>query len=249
MLITEEGELIIRAMLTIIITTLNEEDHLPSLLDSIKQQNVDDYELIVADAHSTDRTPEIATSYGCRVVAGGSPARGRNEGAKSAQGDLLLFLDADVVLKEDFLKRTLEEFERERIDVGSFCLEPQTETRVIKLLFKLFYNWPVLLCKPILPHATQAILVKRAIHETLGGFNEEIKLCEDNDYARRAKAIGKVDILRSGRVLSSLRRFEKDGWLKTYSKYIGAEFHMILFGSVKSDIFKYRFGHYKKNGE
>jgi len=80
----------------------------------------------------------------------------------------------------------------------------------------------------------------------LGGFDEEIRLGEDHDYVRRAKAIGKFGILRLGRVSSSVRRFEKDGWLRTYLKYLLAELYMILFGSVKSDVFKYRLGHYKE---
>lgn len=236
-------------MLTIIIPTLNEEEHLPLLLDSVKRQNLDRYELIVADAGSKDRTLEIARRYDCHIVPGGLPARGRNEGAKAALGDLLLFLDADIVLRDGFLKVVLGEFESKRIDAGSFCLEPQTGGILTKFLINLFYNWPIQFCEPFLPHGAQAILVRRAIHERLGGFDEEIKLAEDHDYMRRAKDIGKFGILRSGRVLISIRRFETDGWLKTYLKYVMAELYMVMFGAVKSDIFKYRFGHYGGNGK
>jgi len=82
-------------MLSIIIPTLNEEKYLPFLLSSIKEQNFKDYEIILSDAGSEDRTIEIAKSYGCRVVKGGLPAKGRNQGARAAAGDLLLFLDSD----------------------------------------------------------------------------------------------------------------------------------------------------------
>ena len=74
-------------ILSIIIPTYNEEEYLPVLLDSIKSQSFDDYEIIVADANSTDKTREIAESYGCIVVAGGLPAVGRNNGAKIAKGE------------------------------------------------------------------------------------------------------------------------------------------------------------------
>lgn len=233
-----------RVILSIIIPTLNEEYHLPLLLDSVSKQNLDNYEMIVVDAGSTDRTLEVATSYNCKVVAGDLPARGRNEGAKVAQGELLLFLDADIVLRENSLKRALEEFECKGLDVSSFCLEPQTGARITKFLFNLFYNWPILLCESILPHAAQAILAKRTIHEKSGGFDEKVRLGEDHDYVRRSRAIGKFGILQSSRILSSTRRFEEDGWLKTYLKYLFAELHMIIFGSVKSDIFRYKFDHY-----
>ncbi len=78
-------------MLSIIIPTLNEENYLPLLLESIKKQNFNDYEIIVADAGSTDKTLEIAKNYGCITMAGGLPAKGKNEGAGMAKGDLLFF--------------------------------------------------------------------------------------------------------------------------------------------------------------
>ena len=87
-------------ILSIIIPTYNEEEYLPVLLESIKKQSFKDYEIIVADANSTDRTREIAESYGCIVVDGGLPAAGRNNGAKVATGEYLLFLDSDLELTD-----------------------------------------------------------------------------------------------------------------------------------------------------
>ena len=74
--------------ISIIIPTYNEEDYLPALLKSIQRQNFKDLEVIVADAHSTDKTLEIAKKYNCKIVPGGLPAVGRNNGAKIAQGEL-----------------------------------------------------------------------------------------------------------------------------------------------------------------
>ena len=92
-------------MLSIIIPTLNEEKYLPLLLESIKKQkDFFDYEIIVADAGSKDKTLEIAKNYGCITVGGGLPSKARNEGAKITNGNTLLFLDADVILTNDFLK-------------------------------------------------------------------------------------------------------------------------------------------------
>ena len=80
-------------MLSIIIPTLNEEKYLPVLLESIKKQKFEgDYELIVADAGSQDKTVEIARNFGGKIVPGGLPAKGRNQGAAEARGDLFLFL-------------------------------------------------------------------------------------------------------------------------------------------------------------
>jgi len=236
-------------MLSIIIPALNEEKYLPLLFGSIKKQDFDgEYEIIVADAKSGDKTIEIAKNYGWKVVKGGLPAEGRNEGAKVAIGDLLLFLDADVILPEKFFEKTLKEFKKRNLDVATCCLEPQTKRKTQKFLFDIFYNWPILVFEKLFSHASQAILIKKALHERLGGFNEEIKFAEDHSYVRKAKKIGNFGILRSVRVISSLRRFEKDGWILTYLKYIFAEIYMIIFGDIKRDIFNYRFGHYRDGG-
>ena len=94
-------------MISIIIPTLNEEKYLPLLLASIKNQAFKEYEIILADAGSKDRTVEIAKQYGCRIIPGGSPSKGRNEGAKVAKGELLFFIDADAVLPPKFFEKSL----------------------------------------------------------------------------------------------------------------------------------------------
>lgn len=240
-------------MLSIIIPTLNEEKCLPLLLESIKKQSVsrtvldeNNFEIIVADAGSKDKTVEIAKTYGCKIVKGGLPAKGRNEGAEVARGDLLLFLDADMTLPENFLEKVLKEFKERNLDIAGFLMDPLTRNNFLKFLFNLFYNWPVLALARVLAHAAQVILVKKNLHQKLKGFDETIKLAEDHDYAKRAKKIGKFGIIRTPRFFSSLRRFEKDGWVKTYLTYILCESHMIFLGPVKSEIFKYKFNHYEK---
>ena len=57
--------------ISIIIPAYNEEEYLPKLLESIEKQDFKDYEVIIADANSSDNTREIAESYGCTVVAVG----------------------------------------------------------------------------------------------------------------------------------------------------------------------------------
>jgi len=236
-------------MISIIIPTLNEERFLPSLLESIKKQNFRDYEIIVADAGSEDRTREIAAFYGCRIVEGGLPAKGRNEGAKIAKGEILFFLDADTLLPQnDFLNNAIAEFQGRKLDVATFCLIPFPLKRKSSLLFNLFYNNIILASEKFLPHAATGILVKREIFEKIGGFDEEIKLAEDHSFVRLAtrKFSARFGIIKSHRLFVSDRRFTTDGWVKTGFKFLLCELHLILVGPVKSDIFKYRFNHYKK---
>ena len=74
---------------SVVIPTLNEERDLPVLLDSLKKQTFRDFEIIVGDAGSKDKTREIAESHGARVVQGGMPGVGRNRGAAVANGEYL----------------------------------------------------------------------------------------------------------------------------------------------------------------
>jgi len=234
-------------MLSIIIPTLNEEKHLPILLNSIEKQDFDNYEIIIADAGSKDKTLEIAKKHNCKIVKGGSPAEGRNNGAKAAKkGGLLLFLDADVILPEKTFRKVLKEFERRKLKIATFFLFPSEKGKLSNFLFTFFYNIPIFFFEKVLPHAAMGILVEKKLFKKLKGFDEEIKLAEDHDLARRASKLAKYGILKSGKLYVSDRRFKKEGWIKTYSKYLLCQGHMILIGPVKSDIFKYKFDHLKK---
>jgi glycosyltransferase involved in cell wall biosynthesis len=227
-------------MLSIIIPALNEEKYLPLLLKEIKKQKFgDDLEIIVADGGSIDKTVEIAKSFGCKIVQGGLPAKGRNEGAKIAQGDIFLFMDADnIYLPEYFLKNLLEEFERRKLDVASFPVCPDGNG-FDKILYEI-YNRFVQLIQRFSAYATNSVLVRKKIHQKIGGFDEEIKIAEDHFYAKTARKFGKFGFIKTKPVLTSTRRFERDGRLKTYLKYITAGIYMFFFGPIKKDIFRYR---------
>jgi len=236
-------------MISIIIPTLNEEKYLPLLLESIKNQEFSDYEIIVADAGSKDRTIEIAKKYGCIITTGGLPAKGRNEGAKVAKGDILFFLDSDTVLPKNFVSKSLKEFSDRNLDLASFCLVPLPRNKISSFLVNAFYNQPIILLENALPHAATGTLVKKDLFEKLQGFDESVKLAEDHHMARRAKKVFRANlgIIKSTEIFVSDRRFKKDGWVATGIRYFLCELHMIFIGPVKSDIFNYKFNHYEDN--
>lgn len=234
-------------MLSIIIPTLNEEKYLPTLLNSIKRQNFTDYEVIVADAGSKDKTVEIAKKYNCNIVPGGSPARGRNSGAKVAKGDVLFFLDADTILPYGFLKNSMEEFKSKELDIAGFCLHPYPPNKITWFLFNIFFNKTILLLENVFSHTVVGTLIKKDLFERLDGYDETIKLAEDNDLSKRASKIAKFGIIRSAEILVSDRRWKQDGWIKTGLKYFFSELHIMFIGPIKTDIFDYKFDHYEDN--
>ncbi len=234
-------------MLSIIIPALNEEEYLPRLLESVKKQGFSDYELILADAGSTDSTLAIAGQYGCRVIEGGMPARGRNNGARAAKGDLLFFLDADTVLPDQFLQNSLAEFNHRNLDIAGFRLQPYPKSRWTSFLLDLFYNYMVVATQPFLPHAAMGTLVKKDLFQKVGGFDEQIRLAEDHEFARRAARYGKFGIVRFTPILFSDRRFKKEGWVALGFKYFLCGLYTTFIGPIKSDIFNYKFNHYKND--
>jgi glycosyltransferase involved in cell wall biosynthesis len=233
--------------LSIVIPTLNEEKLLPILLESIKKQINVKVEIIVADNDSTDKTRQIATSYGAKIVNGGLPAKARNNGAKVAINDIILFLDADVVLPApNFLKKNLSEFNKNNFGIATCEFYPISEKTIDKL-FHQAANFYLKKSHSIMPHIPGfCIFVRKKIHEKINGFDETLKLAEDHDYAQRASKISKFGFLKSYPILVSIRRLERDGHFKIATKYALCEAHIFLKGPIKSDIFKYTFGYPKK---
>lgn len=235
-------------MLSIIIPTYNEECYLPKLLQSIKDQNFPDYEIIVADAKSTDKTREIAKSFGCRVVDGGSPAVGRNKGAEVAKGEYLLFLDSDAILTEGYLESALNEFTENNLDIGITQLVPISDSKKDKLLHD-FANFFMKLVESIKPHGAgcYGILTKKDIHEEAGGFNECLDFGEDSDYIERIGKVHSFKVLRGPKLLISTRRLEKEGLKSLALIYAKSTMYDFMGKKVTAGELNYTFGHSKEN--
>ena len=206
--------------LSIIIPSYNEEENLPGLLESIHSQDFKDYEVIVADANSTDKTYQVAKYYGCIVVEGGLPAVGRNNGAKVAKGDLLLFLDADLKLSKDYLKDAVEEFNREGLGIAISQMIPDSDKFSYKALHD-FANTFMKSVENIKPHGAgcYGILTRKVLHDRVNGFDESLDYGEDTDYIERIGAISEFKVLRKPKVIVSTRRLEEDGLLKLIKTY------------------------------
>jgi glycosyltransferase involved in cell wall biosynthesis len=232
---------------SIIIPALNEETMLPRLLDSIKAQDFDGYEIIVADAHSTDKTREIAAAYGCRIVDGGLPAVGRNAGAAVAQGEFLFFLDADVVLPKGFIRNVYDEMQDRYFDLATCEIRPLSDYRLDRVLHRMI-NLAVLLNLRMDPKAFGfCIFVTRRLFRRIGGFDETIYVAEDNDFVKRASEFSNLRYLRSAHIRVSIRRFEKEGRFAYMKKGIKLNLYRTFRGEIRTDeVVKYEFDSFDK---
>lgn len=232
--------------LSIIIITKNEEKNLSLLLESIKRQNFSDYEIIVADAGSTDKTREIAMSFGARVVEGGMPGPGRNRGAAAAKGEMLLFLDADVVLfKEDFLKKALDEIKYNNFCISAPLYDFYNARAMDKIVSSCWNAWMIFIAKISPSAAGSCIFASKAVHDKIGGFDEKIVLGEDTDYVYRANKICRFGVIKSTRVKNSPRRLRQEGYAKVFGQAIGAGFYRyVLQRKDYGNNFDYNFNIY-----
>lgn len=196
-------------MISVIIPTLNEEITLEKSL--ISARNSRDIEIILSDGGSQDKTCTIAKRFADKVIS--SPA-GRgvqlNRGADASSGDILLFLHADSILPkgwDDLVRETLDDT---RIAGGAFSFA--LSKRSIAFSFISFMaNFRSRFFK--LPYGDQAIFVRREIFEKLGGFRE-IPIMEDLELVKGIRKLGKLIVLSSP-VITSSRRWDKEGWIKT----------------------------------
>ena len=100
-------------MLSIIVPTLNEEKHIPNLLNCLKNQTYKNFEIIVVDAHSNDKTKEVVKKFkNLKIKIINSEKRNvayqRNIGVKYANNERILFLDADTKIPKDFFENALK---------------------------------------------------------------------------------------------------------------------------------------------
>lgn len=231
-------------ILSIIIPTYNEEEYLPVLLESIKKQNFSDYEVIVADANSTDRTREIAEEYGCVIVDGGLPAVGRNNGAKVAKGEYLIFLDSDLVLTDDYLRNVIYEFKIERLGIAITQMLPMSN-KIEDKLFHDFANYFMIGVENIKPHGAgcYGIIAKKELHDECNGFDESLTFGEDTDYIERLAKKEPFKVLRNAKIGVSTRRLEEEGITTLIKQYGKSTVNDFLGKRTDAEELNYNFEH------
>jgi len=100
--------------ISVIVPVHNGEKYIAECLEALRKSSYKSYEIIVADDGSTDNSADVCRSFGAKVVSLQSrsgPASARNAGVKEASGDIILFIDADVVARQETLRRVATTFQ------------------------------------------------------------------------------------------------------------------------------------------
>jgi rSAM/selenodomain-associated transferase 2 len=214
------------AVITIIIPTLNEEIALPSTLDSVIDQ-MGDFEIIVADAASTDRTRDVVSAAAVRsarvrfLEAERGRAQQMNAGAHAASGEWLLFLHADTLLPDNALIRI--EALPSQVHAGCFHHRFNNPGPLLQLL-SWCHNQRFRLTRVI--YGDQAMFVRRTLFEELGGF--PIRQMEDIAFSLNLRSATRPNML-SEHITTDARKFDQMGHWRA------------LYGAV-SLLVRFRFG-------
>jgi glycosyltransferase involved in cell wall biosynthesis len=213
--------------LSVIIPTLNEEKYIASTLRSLAKQSRKDFELIVKDGLSTDNTEGIAREYADLVVSKKDSSIGdaRNQGARYAKGDVLVFVDADTYLDKNALELIAEDFDLYDIVLLLPKFGPREEDmrflpRTKKQLSRFFVGFENYWRKYVDKFCGGMCMpVDSSTFKRIGGFDRRLRCSEDIELSYRLRKVGEV--LNDYRVKAyfSIRRFVLSGYVETLRNY------------------------------
>jgi rSAM/selenodomain-associated transferase 2 len=195
--------------ISIIIPVLNEANTMSAVLARLLDAR--SVEVIVVDGGSRDETVAIAQSLGVKVItAAASRASQMNAGAAVATGEILLFLHADTYLPTQFETLVRQALQNAGTVAGAFELRIDAQLRGLRLVERMVNVRSRFLS---MPYGDQAIFLKAAIFNKIGGF-PDLPIMEDFELMRRLKSLGRITIVPAP-VLTSGRRWQKLGVVKT----------------------------------
>ncbi len=216
--------------ISFIIPTYKEETTIEDTLKALRNNPPPgEFEIIVSDSESPDKTVALAKPYADKVIVEPRQgiAHGRNAGAKAATGDYLVFLDAGVEIHDinKFFGKLLKHFEEDpklvaaavaiKVDAAHATLNDKIIFGLLNFTFLIFNN---------VFHSGNASgkfqMIRTDAFRKLNGYREDLPAGEDNDMFRRLSQIGKTRFYADLTVFHSGRRGHKLGWPKLLYRWI-----------------------------
>jgi glycosyltransferase involved in cell wall biosynthesis len=224
---------------SVVIPAFNEEKFIAKTLESVLEQDFKNFELIVVDNNSTDKTAEIAKKFGAIVFSEKNQgiAFARQKGFLNTKGKIIASTDADTILPKNWLSKIFGEFKKDEnlVAFGGSChfySGPILVRLASKFLLKSFLildkffsgGWNLMGCN---------MAIKKEVFFKIGGFNTNLKLNEESEISSRLRKVGKVILDPDFKVKTSGRRYR----------------HGLIFGLIDyipSTLFRWTFREYNK---
>ncbi|MFC1707354.1 glycosyltransferase [Planctomycetota bacterium] len=184
-------------LISVIVPAHNAEATIGGCLDALCRQTLarDRYEILVIDDASVDATCDRAKDGADRTIQlekNKGPAGARNAGARDAKGDLLVFTDADCEPEERFLETLTSPLCDPDLDgtKGTYLTrQTRTTARFVQLEYEDRYRRMARF--PEIDFVdTYAACVRRSCFERVNGFDDRLRICEDQDLSFRLTKSG-----------------------------------------------------------
>lgn len=221
--------------ISVVIPTLNEEKYISKTLESFKKQTYRDFEIIISDGSSIDKTVNIAEKYKARVIIhpNSTITIARQKGAEAARGEIIVGADADTSYPPDHLEKIAYQFKKNKNIValgggGIFEKDPWWAywgwKSAYKFIGALFHTFGIVIYIP----AFNLSFRKQAFYK-IGGYNTYLDFGGDElDILDRLKKVGKVYFDDSLSPYPSSRR-AKLGFWSLMIKHTLIDYYLSLF--------------------
>jgi len=193
-------------VISVIIPTLNEQDYIGSLLDSLSNEFVDKVEIIVVDGGSSDGTTEIVSHYQEVMLIASEEGRAIqfNFGAQHSKGEILFFIHADSQLPDRWREQIMDIVNQGNCVAGTFYLKFDKEGFWYHLYSRLSR-----INGSIFTYGDQGLFVRKTEFMEIGGY-PSLPIMEDYEILFRMRKVGHVTKLDSP-ITTSARKFSKNG--------------------------------------
>ncbi len=202
--------------ISVIIPAYNEENYLPATLEKIGADLVNagcDSETIVVDNESTDKTRQIAESFGAKVFTETEHniAKVTNTGAKNAKGDILVFIDADTLVPETLFQKIADAMRDEKCFGGAVAVDyGKFKRKWMKFYLRGWQFWGKLFNMK----QGAAQFCRKSVFEQLKGYDETIFMGVDVIFYWRLSKFagqknGRLFFIENPQVTTSTRRFDE----------------------------------------
>lgn len=217
--------------ISVIVPALNEEHYIGRTLQSLLKQNFprSEYEIIVVDGKSKDKTVKIAKMFANRVYVdtGNSVSSARNLGAKRAKGKIVAFIDADSVPEKSWLERIKDAILSQGFDgVGGDTLPIEKDKEAREFYKALNFVQGALSGVGFFHFSGYNCAYDREKFLRIGGFNEKFRVSEDTDLSARFSKKFKCKYIPEIVVKTSYRRIRQLGAAKVVFMWLLGHYYI-----------------------
>jgi len=225
---------------SIIIPTLNEEKLLPNILNQLSANGLKEkygFEIIISDGGSSDNTLKIAEKHADRIVNNSGKlrtiAKGRNDGANVAKGEILIFVNGDILFEnlEDFFRYVDTKFVPSEYSAMTCKVKvfPEEETKGDRIFHGFYNSYFKSLNKLGMGMGRgECQVIRKEVFDKVGGNHEHLTAGEDFDLYRRIKMCGKILFVDELCVFESPRRYRKLGYFNVTFSWLKNSVSVVL---------------------